>query len=164
MVAVKRPAPSEAAPAKKAQERKPLEEEDFPRGGGGGLSALQRRDLREEGAAEAARDFADDGGARKRRKREVWDALCTDTLRYPSMSPARAVLPIRRLLHIHVSSSVIALVNLYIYWCEKAHEGCVRVQDGEDLFFTREALQGKLPKYVELLRFKVRPSLSAATA
>ncbi len=29
------------------------------------------------------------------------------------------------------------------------------VQDGEDLFFAREALQGKLPKYVELLKFKV---------
>ncbi|BDA47226.1 probable protein RRP5 homolog [Coccomyxa sp. Obi] len=27
-------------------------------------------------------------------------------------------------------------------------------EDGEDLFFAREALQGKLPKYVELLRFK----------
>ena len=29
-------------------------------------------------------------------------------------------------------------------------------QSGEDLFFAREALQGRLPKYVELLKFKVR--------
>ncbi len=70
-MAVKRPVPSEAAPAKKLQEPKPLEKEDFPRGGGGGLSALQRRELREEGAAEAAREFAAEGGPRKRRKREV---------------------------------------------------------------------------------------------
>lgn len=72
MVAVKRLVPSEAVPAKKSQEQKPLEEEDFPRGGGGGLSALQRRELREEGAAEAAREFAAEGGPRKRHKREVW--------------------------------------------------------------------------------------------
>jgi hypothetical protein len=31
----------------------------------------------------------------------------------------------------------------------------LRAQGGEDLFFAREALQGKLPKYVELLKFKV---------
>ena len=29
------------------------------------------------------------------------------------------------------------------------------MQDGEDTFFAREALQGRLPKYVELLKFKV---------
>lgn len=33
------------------------------------------------------------------------------------------------------------------------------MQDGEDTFFAREALQGRLPKYVELLKFKVHPEL-----
>lgn len=77
MVAVKRPAPSEAAPEKKAavqkQQQQPqlMEEVDFPRGGGGGLSALQKRELRDEGAAEAEREFATGGPAQKRRKHEV---------------------------------------------------------------------------------------------
>ena len=78
MVAVKRPAPSEAAPEKKAavqkqqqQQPQPMEEVDFPRGGGGGLSALQKRELRDEGAAEAEREFATGGPAQKRRKHEV---------------------------------------------------------------------------------------------
>ncbi len=76
MVAVKRPAPSDAAPekkfaAQKQQQPQPMEEEDFPRGGGAGLSALQRRELRQEGAAEAEREFKAGGGAIKRRKREV---------------------------------------------------------------------------------------------
>ena len=37
------------------------------------------------------------------------------------------------------------------------HPACM--QDGEDTFFAREALQGRLPKYVELLKFKVHPEL-----
>ena len=36
------------------------------------------------------------------------------------------------------------------------HSACM--QDGEDTFFAREALQGRLPKYVELLKFKVHQS------
>ena len=41
-------------------------------------------------------------------------------------------------------------------WCEYPHvTNSLFIQDGEDLFFAREALQGKLPKYVELLKFKV---------
>lgn len=44
-------------------------EEDFPRGGGSALTALERRQLRQEAAAEAERDFAAGGGSgRKRRK------------------------------------------------------------------------------------------------
>ena len=35
------------------------------------------------------------------------------------------------------------------------------MQDGEDTFFAREALQGRLPKYVELLKFKVGASSAA---
>lgn len=36
------------------------------------------------------------------------------------------------------------------------------MQDGEDTFFAREALQGRLPKYVELLKFKVTAQLFTA--
>ena len=97
MVAVKRPAPSDAAPEKKAavqkqQQPQPMEEEDFPRGGGGGLSALQKRELREEGAAEAECEFAAGGSAQKRRKREVnlhssaLMFMCISTLLKPSWS------------------------------------------------------------------------------
>jgi hypothetical protein len=108
MAPQKRPAEAPAAaPAPEA-------EEDFPRGGGGPLSALQRRQAREEGAAEAARDVDAGAGARgggKKRRRQ-------------GAAPGE--------------------------------------EDGEDLFYAREALQGKLPKYVELLKFKVGRERAAA--
>lgn len=102
MTPQKRPAeaPAAAAPAPEA-------EEDFPRGGGGALSALQRRQAREEGAAEAAHDLDAGAGGRSRGKKRQ----------------RRGAAP--------------------------------GEEDGEDLFYAREALQGKLPKYVELLKFKV---------
>lgn len=54
-------------------------EEDFPRGGGGALSALERRQLQAEAEADAARDFfshASDGGPRKRRKKAEQACSC----------------------------------------------------------------------------------------
>ncbi|CAL5224877.1 g7636 [Coccomyxa viridis] len=78
----------------------PPKEEDFPRGGGGALTALERRQAREEGRNRAERELGE--GSRPSKKRK--------------------------------GSSI--------------------VEDGEDTFFAREALQGRLPKYVELLKFK----------
>ncbi len=54
-------------------------EEDFPRGGGGALSALERKQLQAEAEADAARDFfshANDGGPRKRRKKAEQACTC----------------------------------------------------------------------------------------
>ncbi|KAK9823324.1 hypothetical protein WJX72_001906 [[Myrmecia] bisecta] len=76
------------------------EDEAFPRGGGGGLTALDKRQIREQAEADADRDFLQES---KRRK--------------------------------------------------KAAKGADEGGD-EDLFFAREAGLGKLPKFVELLKYK----------
>ena len=54
----------------------PPKEEDFPRGGGGALTALERRQAREEGKSRAERELGEGSRPSKKRKGssivEVW--------------------------------------------------------------------------------------------
>lgn len=51
----------------------PPKEENFPRGGGGALTALERRQAREEGRSRAERDLSE--GSRPSKKRKGSDAV-----------------------------------------------------------------------------------------
>lgn len=68
--------PAAGAPAAPAA----AAEEDFPRGGGGALSALERKRLRAEAEEDAARDFFspqhDAAGAPRKRRRKAEAVRC----------------------------------------------------------------------------------------
>ena len=60
----------------------PAKEEDFPRGGGGALTALERRQAREEGRTRAERELTD--GSRPSKKRRGPSAI--EVQRLPPVS------------------------------------------------------------------------------
>ena len=67
---LKRPSEAMAVPA-------PAKEEDFPRGGGGALTALERRQAREEGRSRAEHELNDGSRPFKKRKSSnSFEVLC----------------------------------------------------------------------------------------
>ena len=141
----------------------PPKEEDFPRGGGGALTSLERRQAREEGRTRAERELNE--GSRPVKKRKGASIAEVQRLERPTPSYAQetsscasgaamqgvmsrgSTCSIRQHAGFALGAFVLGGFAL------EAFANCM--QDGEDTFFAREALQGHLPKYVELLKFKV---------
>ena len=73
----------EKRPAEALTTVAPPKEEDFPRGGGGALTALERRQAREEGRTRAERELSE--GSRPSKKRRG-----SSTVEVPSLPPCHS--------------------------------------------------------------------------
>lgn len=111
------------------------QEDAFPRGGRRLVSAAEKKRLREEGAAEAQRDFSSPSKRRKAGEvgRPAVSALL-DNSRCCLLGQVLATL-----------SALLGAVRPTV---------AITQATDEDLAFAREASQGRLPKFVELLKYK----------
>lgn len=122
------------------------EEQSFPRGGASSITPLKRRQIRAEAQADAEKDFfaGASAGAPASNKRQKKSARAGST----QVRLFAETVPLASKGRRQTGPTGSMSLSL-------CHEHLNALQDPESSFLSREFAQGKVPAFVELLKFKV---------
>lgn len=125
------------------------EEQCFPRGGASTITPLKRRQIRAEAQADAERDFfaGTSAGAPASNKRQKKGVRATGA----QVRSARC----RPLCLLYIGTACFALFRQVAKDTAGPLSICRVLQNEEGSFLARQLASGKVPAFVELLKFKV---------